>query len=162
MKRVFGAIKLTLTSKKHLAIVMLSSLIIISLAVFIPVFTIPGNSLSFQLSLLTWDSLALTILFSLLFGLSIAMHIYASSLNKKVAIGKKAGTSFVGFIATLFSAKLCPVCLITLFSILGIGGSIPLFLFSHRTTILITSLILLLASISLASRSIFVCKQCVR
>ncbi len=162
VKEMLNALQAVITSRKHLGITIISALAMFSLAIIFPVFAIPGNDLFFQLSILTWDSLLLTVIFSLLFGFSIGIHSYASFLSKQLALGSNAATGIVSFVATLFSAKLCPICLATIFSIIGVGGSVPLFLFSYKTEILLISFVLIFASIFLASKRIVKCRHCTK
>ncbi|MBI2675166.1 MAG: hypothetical protein HYX24_01810 [Candidatus Aenigmarchaeota archaeon] len=154
---------LMLSSRKHLAVAVATMAIMVLLSVYIPVLTIPGNTIEFQLSLLTWDTIILTLIFSGLVGISIGMHAYVSAVkisNKGRAVIKTGGTGFVGVVATLFAGKLCPLCLATIFGLLGLGASSALFVFSYKAEIMALSLVLLLASIYLAGRRISACENC--
>lgn len=158
------AIVLTLKSRKHLLIVIAASLLMMVLSVYIPSVLTPGNTIAFQLLLLTFGEAALIILFSLLFGLSIGMQLYASALHKMrkgVTAAKSTGTGIAAFAGTLFSAKLCPICLSALLAYIGIGGSAALLLFSYKTEILVASMLVLLASMYFAGKRITVsCERC--
>jgi len=157
VRNTFDAVKLTVRSRKHLGIVIASSLFMLLLAVLIPTILIPGNSIDYQISLFTWDSALLTILFSVLFGISMGMHSYAShirKLRKSAAIGERVGTGFFSITGTLFASKLCPICLSAIFSFVGLGASAVFFVLSFRFPILIASILLVLISIYFAGKRI--------
>jgi len=164
LEPTLNAISLTLKSKKHLGIVIFSSLFMLFLAILIPIILIPGNSIEYQLSLFAWDSSVLTFLFSVLFGISMGMHSYASKISKtrkSLVVGERAGTGFFSMVGTLFASKLCPMCLGTIFSFLGLGASTVFFVMSFRTPILIISILLILISIYFAGKRITIfCQNC--
>lgn len=164
MKETLRAIQATLSSRKHAIISVVSAIIMLFLAVYIPSVLTPGNTIAFQLSLYTPAEATLTLLFSVLFGLSVGMQSYASHLRKAgkhAAIAKHTGTGAVAFVGTLFSAKLCPICLSAILSFVGIGGSAALVLFSYKTEILAASALMLLLSIYFTSKRItLTCDKC--
>ncbi len=153
LQPTLNAVSLTLKSKKHLSIVIASSIFMMFIAILIPVILIPGNSIDYQISLFTWDSTFLTILFSILFGISVGMHSYASKMRKTI-VGKHAGTGFFSIVGTLFAGKLCPMCLSVIFSFIGLGASAVFFVLSFRFPILVASMLLILVSIYFAGKSI--------
>jgi len=164
MRSVIHAARLMLSSKKHLVIVICSSIFMFFLAVLIPAVTIPSNTVEFQLSLLSEESALLTILFSILFGISMGMHSYASKmskLRKGAVVGERAGTGFFSFIGTLFAGKLCPMCLSAIFGFLGLGASAVFFVLSFTVPILFASMLLILISIYFAGKRIAnACENC--
>jgi len=157
MKSIFKPILLTLRSKKHALMAIILSILMAFLAILIPSLLIPGNSLKFQLSILRTNNIGLILLFSSLFGITIAMQSYASykekTQNNKLAV-KGTGTGVVAFTGALFSAKLCPVCLGAILGYLGIGSSVVFFLFFYETEILIASILILALITLLTSRRI--------
>ncbi len=160
IKATIDAIVLMLKSKRQLTIAILAAISMLIVALFIPILTIPGNTIDFQLSLVTWDYALFLIIFSVLFGLSIGLHAYPSSNSDSSLIGKGSGAGFAGILGTLFAGKLCPVCLSTILGMIGMGGS-ALFLFSYRNEILIASAAILLLSIYLgAKKAARVCSNC--
>ncbi len=156
IKSTLDAIRLTLKSRRHLGIVIASSLFMIFLAVLIPTILIPGNTIDYQISLFTWDNILLTILFSILFGISMGLHSYASHIRKlrKSAVGERVGTGFFSITGTLFASKMCPMCLSAIFSFVGLGASAVFFVLSFRFPILIASILLVLVSIYFAGKRI--------
>ncbi|MBI2107084.1 hypothetical protein HYT57_03800 [Candidatus Woesearchaeota archaeon] len=122
----------------------------------------PGNTLKTQLSILQISDIGLIVLFSSLFGISIAMQIYASDKKKLQGgnVAKSAGTGLAAFTGTLFSAKLCPICLGAILGFIGIGSSATLFLFSYKNEIMVASIFILLLTIYLTGKSITKIKIC--
>ena len=92
------------------------------------------------------------------------MQIYASHKEKNSnKLVKSTGTGLIAFTGTLFSAKLCPICLGAIFGFLGIGGSATLFLFSYKNEIVIASIFILIFMIYLAGKRITklkICEKC--
>lgn len=164
IKDTVGAVKSTLMSRKYLTVAIISTLFMLFLSVFIPSVITPGNSIDYQLSLITLDNAILIILFSALFGISMAMHIHATSLkkaNKGLVMGESAATGFFGMTGAMFSGPLCASCISIIFTSIGLGGSAALFVFSHRTEILAASLLLILISIYFAGKRIMqFCEHC--
>lgn len=161
LKTIANALDTVLKTKRQLVIAIFSSLFMFALAFYIPVLTIPGNTIEFQLSLVTLDYAVLLILFSALFGISISLHTYPlPKTNGNYAVAKGTGAGFAGIMGTLFAGKLCPVCLGTILGFIGLGGS-ALYLFSFRNEILIASMVILLVSIYFGSKRIAaICKKC--
>jgi|GEM_PF-3365845 len=161
VKSVFKSIFMTLSSRKHLLIAVALTLVMASVAILIPSFLTPGSNIQYQLSILQINDIGLIVLFSSLFGVAIAMQLYASHKEKlKENIAKNTGTGFVAFIGTLFSAKLCPVCLGAILGVIGIGGSTALFLFSYKNEIMLVSISILFLTIYLTGKRITKIKIC--
>ena len=157
LQPTLNAVSLTLKSRKYLGIAIAFSIFMMFIAILIPTILIPGNSIDYQISLFTWDSALLTILFSVLFGISMGMHSYASHIRKlrnSAAIGERVGTGFFSITGTLFASKLCPMCLSAIFSFVGLGASAVFFVLSFRFPILIASIVLVLISIYFAGKRI--------
>ncbi len=154
---------LTFSSRKHALIAVLLALAMAFLSILVPSLLIPGSTLKLQLSLLEISDIGLIILFSALFGTAISMQSYASHKKHKSKLASGAGTGIVAFTGTLFSAKLCPFCLIAILGFLGIGGSAALFLFSYKNEIMIASILVLIFIIYITGKRITklkVCQKC--
>jgi len=165
VKSILESIFLTLSSRKHALIAIALAIVMAFIAILTPSLLTPGNTFKLQLSLLQISDIALIILFSSLFGISIAMQMYASHKEKMQAnhLVKVTGTGLVAFTGTLFSTKLCPICLGAIFGFFGIGGSATLFLFSYKNEIMIASIFILTLTIYLAGNRIAkvkVCEKC--
>ncbi|MBI2233283.1 MAG: hypothetical protein HYU56_05150 [Candidatus Aenigmarchaeota archaeon] len=164
LKPIFGTIKITLKSRKYFSVAIISALFMLSLSVYIPSIITPGNSIGYQLSLITWENALLILLFSALFGISMAMHVHATKLkraNKGLMAGESAATGIFGMVGAMFSGPLCASCISIIFSTIGLGGSAALALFSHRTEILAASMMLIIVSIYFAGKRINrFCEHC--
>ncbi|PIN76331.1 hypothetical protein COV18_00260 [Candidatus Woesearchaeota archaeon CG10_big_fil_rev_8_21_14_0_10_37_12] len=161
-KSVLKPIFLVFDSRKHVLIAIALAAIMAFLAILIPSLLTPGNTLKLQLSLLQITDIGLIVLFSLLFGIAISMQLYASHKEKTQGshIVKGTGTGLVAFIGTLFSAKLCPICLGAILGFVGIGGSATLFLFSYKNEIMVVSILIILFMVYLTGKRITKIKVC--
>lgn len=151
------AIQLTLKSRKHLLLTIAFILIMMGLAVYVPSVITPGNTIEFQISLLTFNDALIMLLFSFLVGLSMGMHIYAADIlktNNTAMILEETSTGIVGMLSTMLSGPLCVSCLVTIFSLIGLGAGSALFVLEHRTKIQLVSLVLISASIYIAGKRI--------
>ena len=161
VKSMFKSIFLTFSSRKHAIMAITLAIVMAFLAILVPSLLTPGNTLKSQFSLLEVSDIGLIILFSCLFGISIAMQSYASSKEKaQNKLVRGTGTGLVAFTGTLFSAKLCPICLGAILGFVGIGGSATLFLFSYKNEIMIASILILLFIVYLSGRRIIKIKGC--
>ncbi len=157
LKSTFEAIKMTLKSRKHLLITIIFGLFMIGLAIYIPSLITPGNTIEFQLSLITFENALIMVLFSSLVGLSMGMHAYASDLLKRTNVNmviEEAGTGIVGMFSTMLSGPLCASCIAIIFSAVGLGSGAALFVLVHIKEIQIISLALILLSIYLAGKRV--------
>lgn len=161
---IFEPILLTFSSKKYIIIAIILAVIMAFVSILVPSLLTPGNTLKLQLSLLEINDIILIIIFSVLFGIAIAMQIYASHEEKHInKLAKRTGTGIVAFIGTLFSVKLCPICIGAILGFLGIGGSATIFLFSYKNEITTASIFILLFIIYITGKRITnlkVCEKC--
>ena len=121
----------------------------------IPVFTVVGNTVGIQLSILTPLDGFIIIGLSLLYATFITMQVYAMRVSKKMkgigtAVGSSAGTLFAGIAGTAF----CAACLAPLFALLGLGFGGVLFVLEYRLYFVIAIVALMLVAIYFTSRRI--------
>ncbi len=163
VKSVFKPIFLVFSSRKHVLIAIALAIVMAFLAILVPSLLTSGNTLKTQSSLLQISDIGLIVLFSSLFGIAIAMQSYATHKEKMQNTGlavKGTGTGLVAFTGTLFSAKLCPICLGAILGFIGMGGSATLFLFSYKNEIMIASILILLFMVYLTGKRITTIKFC--
>ena len=156
------AFKITFSTNKRIFLGILLGLFMASMSIMLPVLLTPGNTLSFQLSIMShWDIL-LTLLFATLFGVAMSMQIYAlrQELSYGSSTAKSAGSSLFAFVGTLFSSNLCPMCLATILGFIGIGGTAAITLRAYRTEILVGSIIVLITINVFAARRVSKVKKC--
>lgn len=123
-----SAIGLALGDRKRFATVFVFAIAMAFLSIYIPVAITPGNTFEFQISLLKLDHILLMALFSVLFGISIALHSYVMGLKKSykdLTVTPVAG--FASILGGLFSGPLCASCISAIFSAIGFGSSTAFF-----------------------------------
>ncbi len=133
----------------------LSSLIMLFLYVFIPIYTTPGNDLAFFIKITPLWGLLILFSLSILMGLLITMQFYIFKNLKKLYV-KESGSGviawFSSIISGLFSSATCATCISFLFAFLGTGGI--LFLLKYRWYISGLGFVLVLISIHLSIKRI--------
>jgi hypothetical protein len=131
---------------------------------YIPIRTIPGNDLAFQISILTPKDWFLFIVLPALTALSIVMNVYILSKKRSaqdsVVMVGQGGTGFLsGVIASVFGTASCASCVASIFGFLGVGG--VFFLVEHRTIITTGAIFLMLISLYFTSRKVLgICDNC--
>ena len=158
LKIIYDASKEVLQSKKYSRIFLLLSALIVVVYILIPVFTIAGNDLLFQLSVFTLKDWFLIVPLSLLIGLMITMQVYNYKKTKMLNAGKGIVGSSSGIIAGLFGTAGCSSCLASVFGFLGIGNI--LFLLEYQAYVVASSLALILGSLYFTSKKITCGSEC--
>ncbi|MBI5123123.1 hypothetical protein HZA75_04675 [Candidatus Roizmanbacteria bacterium] len=164
MKQIFFAIKTILLEKRYL----LSFLALVPLTflffVYIPVRSIPGNSLEFQLSIFSTRDYILTTVFSILMSLFLTMQVFVirNATNKKnilTSVGTGGVGGYVGTIGAIFGTAACGSCL---FAIVGFLGASTVFtLLKYQWYVVGGAIVMLLVSIYFLSQKINgVCESC--
>lgn len=133
-----------------------------ALFVFIPVWAVPGNTLSIQLELFTARDYAVLVLLSLLSSLFITLQGYIMRQKRKM---RSACTAAVGGGSALFAGiagtAFCASCLAPLFAFFGIGFGGAVFVLEYRNYVIVGIALLLIIAIYLTARKIHnVCTSC--
>ncbi len=132
--------------------------------VYIPVKTIPGNNLNFQLSIFTTRDYVLTIVFSILLSLFLVMQIFVirNALDRKsmltsITTGGVGG--YVAAVGAIFGTAACASCL---FAILGFLGASTVFtLLQYQWYVVSGAILMLLVSIYFLSKKVNgICESC--
>ncbi len=161
---LFSASKIIFSDKRYILGFMGVAIAMFWLLLYIPIRTVPGNDLAFQLSILTPKDWFLFTLLPVLTALSIVMNIYIlrnkSSIRDSASMAGQGGTGFLsGVIASVFGTASCASCLASIFGFLGVGG--VLFLLQYRTYITAAAIILLLISLYFTSKRVLnACESC--
>lgn len=164
MKQIFGASKTVLSNKVYLFGFLALIPLIFFLFVLIPVKTIPGNDLMFQLSIFSTRDYILTTFLSILLSLFLAMQIFifrgSANVKSRVSTLGSGGTSgFVAVVGSVFATAACSSCLFALFGFLGFNTLI--FLLERQWYIVGGAIVLLLISLYFTSRKIDgICEVC--
>ncbi|MEM3074940.1 MAG: hypothetical protein QW727_03295 [Candidatus Pacearchaeota archaeon] len=127
------------------------SLILLIFAVFIsiPVFTIPANSFSLQLTIFTVRDYVLLAILSTLTSLLIVMQIFSYKQAKLYSAGRTAISGGSAVVAALFGTASCASCLAAVFGFLGIGT--VFFLVEYQWLIVGIAIIIMLISLYFTS-----------
>ncbi|MBI4214640.1 hypothetical protein HY546_01465 [archaeon] len=155
--KTIRAIQLVLRSRKHLYLAIASALTMLFFSFYIPSLITPYNTISYQLSVLTTLDAFLLLSFSVLFGLSIAVQVYAFQLARKhraAPVCCSAASCFAAMIGSMFAGPLCASCIAAIFAILGVGGSATLFVSSYGSWVVLVSFVSILLFLLLAARKI--------
>lgn len=161
---LFSASKLVFSDKKYLFGFLVAAFAMFWLLLYIPIKTVPGNDLGFQLSILTPKDWFLFIILPALTALSIVMNVYIlkhkRSIQDGASMAGQGGGGFLsGMVASVFGTAICASCVASIFGFLGVGG--VLFLLQYRTYITVAAIILLLISLYFTSRRVLnACESC--
>lgn len=161
---LLSANKLVFSDKRYLFGFFLAAFAMFWLLLYIPIRSVPGNDLAFQISILTPKDWFLFTVLPALTALSIIMNIYIlnnrRTIQDTVSMAGQGGTGFIsGIIASVFGTASCASCVATIFGFLGFGG--VLFLLQYRTYITIAAIILLLISLYFTSKRVMnACESC--
>lgn len=150
-------------SKKSYFILFSSTVLIMFLAyILIPVLSIPGNTILFQLSIWKLKDYAVIIPLSFLVSLMITMQVYSFKQkreNRLKETGKSVVGGYSGIVAGVFGTASCSSCVAAIFGFLGTGS--VFFLIKYQWYVVTISIILVLLSLYLSSMNIQKnCKAC--
>ncbi|MBI2040072.1 hypothetical protein HYT18_03290 [Candidatus Microgenomates bacterium] len=161
---LLSASKLVFGDRRYLFWFLVVAFVMFWLLLYIPIRTIPGNDLAFQISILTPKDWFLFTILPILTALSIVMNVYIlknrGSAQDGVAMVGQGGTGFFsGLIASVLGTATCASCVASIFGFLGVGG--VLFLLQYRTYITVGAIILMLISLHLTSKRVLnACESC--
>ena len=161
---LLSANKLVFNDKRYFLGFLAAAFVMFWLLLYIPIRTVPGNDLAFQLSILTPKDWLLFTILPVLTALSVVMNIYIlknkGSAQDGAAMAGQGGTGFLsGVIASVFGTATCASCVASIFGFLGVGG--VFFLLQYRTAITTGAIILLLISLYFTSKRVLnACESC--
>ena len=164
MRNTFTAIQIVLKRPQYFFAFIFVAIIFFVLFIAIPVYTIPGNSFDFQLSIFRRQDYGLMIFLALLVGLNVVLQIYGWRQNKKqtsqnLAQGTAAGA--VGVFGAIVGTAACASCLASLFGLIGLGTGSVFFVLKNQPYFLIGAIVLMLVSLYIAAQKINkVCTSC--
>lgn len=164
MRQIFSASKEVLSKRFYLLGFIALIPLIFMFFVLIPVLTIPGNSIDFQLGIFTERDYVILSLLSLLTSLFLIMQIFifrnSANVKGKVASLGTGGTGgSVAVVGSVFATAACSSCLFALFGFLGFSTLI--FLIERQWYILGGAIILILVSLYFTARKVNgICDSC--
>lgn len=166
IKQIYCAVSQTFKDKKSLTIFIASTLILLALLIAIPIWTIPGNTIEFQLKIFTVKDYVLMTTLAILAGLNFALYWYGLQLKKKgLAVTKSVAGVAVAGVAGIFGAIVgtaaCASCLVSLLAIIGLGAGSTFFILENQSYFLLGAIGVMLASLYFAIRKVNgICKSC--
>lgn len=152
---IYSASKGMLAEKYYLHLFLLIILLMLAVYVIIPVFSIPGNTVLFQLSIWEIKDYVVIIPLSFLVSLMITMQVYIFRQKRKNTMkemGKSVVGGYSGIVAGVFGTASCSSCVAAIFGFLGTGT--VFWLIKYQWYVVALSAILVLLSLYLSSSSI--------
>jgi hypothetical protein len=155
-------IKEPFKNSNYATLFMVVLFLMFALFTLVPVWTVSGNTLAYQLKIFTTRDYTVLILLSGLSAIFITMQVFVMNLRKKVAglggtVGGGLGALFAGIAGTAF----CASCLAPLFAFFGIGFGGVVFVLNYRWYFVVGIATLILIAIYLTARKINkVCTSC--
>lgn len=123
----------------YVAISIASSLVFLSLYLLVPVWVVPGNTIAFELDLLTPTNYALLGMLALMTGALLSLEVFALRRSRSNGL-RAAGEGSIGLAASLtggiLAAASCGCGLGILLGIVGLGGG-AIFVATHQTAIVV-------------------------
>lgn len=157
-QQIFKAAKQMFGERKYIAVFVFFVLLFFGFFIFIPVKTIPGNALEFQLSILQTRDWLLMGLLAFLIGLNFAMNIYIWRKRRRIAACSSVAGSITagvsGAFASVIGTATCASCLTWLFSFIGLGFGSALFVLKYQAYFLLGAVALVLLSLYFTARKI--------
>jgi len=164
-QQIVKAIRQVFSERKYVVIFFGLVLFFFLLFVLIPVFTIPGNSLAFQLSIFRPQDYFLMLLLAFLVGLNFSMNLYSWQKRKRMPILNSAAGSAAsglgGAFAAIVGSASCASCLASLFSIVGLGFGSVAFVLRYQIYFVLGAIALVAISLYFTAKKINnVCSLC--
>lgn len=161
LESVPKAVNEVLSKPRYLISFIVISFVVFLLFTLMQVYSIPGNSLEFQLSIFTAQDYILLSVLSILTSLLLLMHTYIHMKAKTSSAdaGSAAIGSSSGVIAALFATAGCASCLTAVFGFLGVGTVFALV--EYQWVIVSVGIAIMAISLYLTSQKLNgVCKTC--
>ncbi len=149
------AFKLVFKKKTYVLGTAITALMVFITVIFVPVFTVPGNDLSFQLSIMPLRDFLIIGLLGILTGISIMLNVFLFRREKKDQIEKTGVmtiTSGFGVISSFLGSVTCIACASTILGFLGLGT--VTFILAYRLPLVLLSSLFILLSIYFTSRKV--------
>lgn len=164
---IYSAIKKVLAEKIYLLLALFAAAFFFGVFIFIPLVTIPGNDLRFQLSIYSRENYILMISLALLVGVTFTTQLYAArqhrTLRKSLppvlqSVMLSGASSIFGSIVGTAS---CASCLASLFGLIGLGTGSLFFVLENQSYFLLGAIALMLVSLYFAARKVNrLCSSC--
>lgn len=160
---VFCAIKTVLAKWTYQIAFLILLILFVALYISIPVLIVPGNTLTFQLSLYTFADYAIFVSISVLTSLLVLMQVFSFLNSRKHnarAIGHGSVGIFSGILSGMFASITCVPCAIGFLGIFGSVGT-TLIISKYQYYFVTVAILFVLLGIYYASRRVMgYCKEC--
>lgn len=157
---IFIGIRQSLRTRQRKWLFLIISLLAFALLFSLPVFTVPGNSFAFQLTITRWIDVSMLTLLSLLLGLVIILQLENRKCGKTCkasvasAVGKSGAATFGVAGAALLGTAACSSCIAGILALFGIGATVSFVLLDYRWYLIGGILLLTLIFVLLTARKI--------
>jgi len=161
LKTIISAVMATLEKKRYKVWFVVLTGFFIATYVLIPVWLTPGNSLSFQLSLLKPKDYVMFVILSALTALLLLMQVYLfrSKTRRAGSIGQGGVGIFSAIFGGLLATAACSACIAAIIGFLGAGS--VFFVLENQPYIVIIAISLVVISLYLSSRRVLgYCREC--
>lgn len=165
MNQIQFATLQTLKDKKSFGILIISASLLFITLIAIPIFTIPGNTLQFQLETFRVQDYFLMLFLSALAGLNFALYWFASKQKKNrdvtQSVAGGAASGIAGIFGAIVGTASCASCLAAIFALVGLGTGSVFFVLKNQSYFLLGSIALMLISLYFAARKVNrICNSC--
>lgn len=154
-------IKRVLGEQSYFLLFLLLAVIFYGLFILIPVATIPGNDLKFQLSIYSGKDYLLMGLLAILVGLNFALLTYSRKHQSIKSVPQGAATGILGIFGAIVGTAACASCLAILFGLVGLGTASVFFVLTYKSYFLLGAVTGLLVSLYFVTRKVNrICNLC--
>ena len=166
MKQIYLAAINVFKERNYFLTFALIAILFFGLFIYIPIVTIPGNDLGFQLSIYSQRDYILMFLLAALVGLNFSLQIYSFKKKKEQhGLSNSAGQVAVSGVSGVFGAIVgtaaCASCLAFLFGLIGLGAGSVIFVLNNQIYFFVVAIIVMLISLYFIARKVNgVCKSC--
>lgn len=159
MKNIYLAIKTVFKTRNYLLIFFVSAVVLFLSLVAIPLFTIPGNTVAFQLKIFTAQNYLLMAFLSVLAGLNLALSWYGFIQKKKIGSASQSvvtgtASTIAGIFAAVVGTASCLGCLVALLGLVGLGVGSALFILKNQSLFLGGAILLMLIAIYFSAKKV--------
>jgi len=157
MKNIYLAIKIVLKTRISLLIFVVVAIVFFGMFVIIPVITIPGNTVLFQLSIFTPRDYSLMVFLAILTGLNFAMQVFSWRQGQNArseAVTQGAASGVLGVFGAVVGTAACASCLASLFALIGLGTGSVFFVLKNQPLFLGGAILLMLIAIYFSTKKV--------
>jgi len=166
MKQIYLAAINVLKERNYFLTFVLIAILFFGFFIYIPIVTIPGNDLGFQLSIYSQRDYILMFLLAALVGLNFSFQIYSFKKQKEQrdlfkSTGQVAASGLSGAFGAIVGTAACASCLAFFFGLIGLGAGSVIFVLNNQIYFLVGAIIAILISLYFTSRKVNgVCESC--